>query len=264
MSALVADGLVVAYGSGSHRRTVVDGVSLSVEPGGVLGLVGESGCGKSTIARAVCGLLPVAAGRVTLGDRVVVEPGERRGRRGGAGGAIQMVFQDPLASLNPRMPVGRSIAEGVEAAGVRGRRAVLDEVERLLALVRVDPRRARDLPRAFSGGQRQRVAIARALAARPQFLVADEITSALDVSVQGAVLNLLRDVQRETGVGVLFISHNLAVVRFISDRIAVMDRGRIVESRPTEVLVTAPENAYTRALLDAVPTIAGPAGSSGP
>ncbi len=175
---------------------------------------------------------------------------------------MQFVFQDPYASLDPRMSVGASIAEGVAANGEIARAGRAAEVRRLLELVRLDPDCGRLRPRQMSGGQRQRVAIARALAARPQILIADEITSALDVSVQGAVLNLLREIQRETAVGVLFISHNLAVVRYLADTIAVMNRGRLVESGPAQQVIDQPQEEYTKRLLAAVPTLR-PAASAG-
>jgi peptide/nickel transport system ATP-binding protein len=217
------------------KFTAVDQVSLEVPDGAIVGLVGESGSGKSTLARAVVGLVPLASGRIEG-----VAPRDR-----------QMVFQDPYASLNPRMTVGACIAEGV-----RGRRASrAAEVDRLLDLVSLDTALASRYPRELSGGQRQRVAVARALGARPQLLVADEITSALDVSVQGAVLNLIRDLRAELALSVLFISHNLAVVRYVSDIVAVMSEGRLVEVGPTEEVVATPQAEYTARLLAAVPNL---------
>lgn len=250
------DELTVRYGS----FTAVDRVSLAVPAGGIVGLVGESGSGKSTLARAVVGLVPVAAGRIDG-----VDPARR-----------QIVFQDPYGSLDPRMTIGASIAEGLRpprgepargtavpagrlrrnrrGASTRAERAA--EVQRLLGQVSLDPGLAARYPRELSGGQRQRVAIARALGTRPDLLVADEITSALDVSVQGAVLNLVRELRAELSLSVLFISHNLAVVRYVADTIAVMHHGHLVETAPTEPLLTAPRKAYTRDLLAAVPSIA--------
>jgi peptide/nickel transport system ATP-binding protein len=226
--------LTVRFG----RFTAVDGVTLSIEPGQTVGLVGESGSGKSTLAKALVGLVAVADGSIS----------------GIAPGQAQMVFQDPYSSLDPRMTVGASIAEGL-----RARRANSGaEVARLLELVSLDPAMAGRLPHALSGGQRQRVAVARALAARPRLLIADEITSALDVSVQGAILNLVREMREELGLSVLFISHNLAVVRYVADAIAVMRQGRLVEAGPTEQLLADPQDAYTRDLLAAVPTLAAP------
>ena len=230
----------VRYG----KLTAVDGVSLTVPSGQVVGLVGESGSGKSTLARAAVGLAPVSAGRVLL-DGVDVRKLPRRR-------PLQMVFQDPYSSLDPRMAVGESITEAMPRGTSRGARR--DEVARLLELVNLDPERASVLPGQLSGGQRQRVALARALAGQPKVLIADEITSALDVSVQGAVLNLVRDVQRRLALSMLFISHNLAVVRYVSDVVAVMYLGRIVEAGPAEQVLTDPQHPYTRDLLAAAPS----------
>jgi ABC-type glutathione transport system ATPase component len=227
---VIIEDLTVRFGA----FTAVDGVTLEIPEGGIVGLVGESGSGKSSLARAVSGLLPYT-GRIE---------GARR---------VQMVFQDPYASLDPRMTVGASVAEGVR--GSRGERRA--EAERLLGLVSLPAELAGRYPRELSGGQRQRVAVARALGARPDLLVADEITSALDVSVQGAVLNLVRSLRDELGLSMLFISHNLAVVRYVSDVVAVMHHGRIVEAGPTEQVVGEPAHDYTRTLLEAVPRLRG-------
>jgi peptide/nickel transport system ATP-binding protein len=233
------DNVTVRYG----RTTAVDGVSLTVPQGQVVGLVGESGSGKSTLARAAVGLAPLAGGAITIGGSPVPTRGRRR--------PLQMVFQDPYSSLDPRMSVGESIAEAIPPGSSRAERR--SEVERLLELVHLDPARARTLPAQLSGGQRQRVALARALAGRPQVVIADEITSALDVSIQGAVLNLVRELQRELGLSILFISHNLAVVRYVATHVAVMRAGRIVEEGPTSRVLAEPGHEYTRALLAAVP-----------
>ncbi len=240
MSELVFDSVSVRYG-GRRGLTAVDGVSLTVPAGKVVGLVGESGSGKSTLAKAAVGLSPVSAGRVLLGGVDVRKLPRRR--------PLQMVFQDPYSSLNPRMTIGESIAEAMPRGTDRSA-----EVARLLELVNLDPERAAHLPGQLSGGQRQRVALARALAGQPQALIADEITSALDVSVQGAVLNLVRSVQRQLGLSMLFISHNLAVIRYLSDFVAVMYLGRIVEAGPAEQVLTDPQHPYTRDLLDAAPS----------
>jgi peptide/nickel transport system ATP-binding protein len=240
MSALEFDGVSVRYG----RLTAVDGVSLTVPAGQVVGLVGESGSGKSTLARAAAGLAPVSAGQVRL-DGVDVRRLPRRR-------PLQMVFQDPYSSLDPRMAVGESITEAMPRGTSRAARR--EEVARLLDLVNLGPERAAMLPGQLSGGQRQRVALARALAGQPKVLIADEITSALDVSVQGAVLNLVRDVQRRLALSMLFISHNLAVVRYVSDVVAVMYLGRIVEAGPAEQVLTDPQHPYTRDLLAAAPS----------
>jgi peptide/nickel transport system ATP-binding protein len=252
MTTLEIRGLTVRF-AGRHRTlTAVDGVDLHLPSGQVLGLVGESGSGKSTVARALVGLVPISAGQVLLEGEDIAG----RGRRvAAARRQIQMVFQDPYGSLNPRMTVGETIGEAVAAHGRVGRRQRHDEVERLLELVALDPDHARRLPRELSGGQRQRVAIARALAAEPRILIADEVTSALDASVQGAILNLLRDLQARLGLTVLFISHNLAVVRYVSDVVAVMYLGKVVEIATTDELLERPQHPYTRALLDAVPQL---------
>ena len=247
--------LVVVYGRGGNETAAVNEVSLRVESHAIVGLVGESGSGKSTLGKAVVGLAPVTAGLIEWNGVSVVERrrlGARLGRRGRPKAAIQYVFQDPYASLNPRLRVGAAIAEGLGDLRRRSRRA---DVQRLLELVRLAPEVADALPRQLSGGQRQRVAIARALAAEPELLIADEITSSLDVSVQGAVLNLLKEIQKETGVAILFISHNLAVVRYLAGAVAVMKQGRLVEFGPTDHIVNTPTDPYTRQLLQAVPTL---------
>ncbi len=236
---LVFDEVTVCFG----QMTAVDAVSLTVPAGQVVGLVGESGSGKSTLARAAVGLAPVHGGRILLGGQPVPTKGRDR--------PLQMVFQDPYSSLDPRMSIGESVAEALPRGLPRGERRT--EVARLLELVHIDPTRAAARPSELSGGQRQRVALARALAGRPSVVVADEITSALDVSIQGAVLNLVRELQRELGLSMLFISHNLAVVRYVASHVAVMHRGRIVEQGPTAQVLAAPDHDYTRELLAAVP-----------
>ncbi|WP_424448212.1 ABC transporter ATP-binding protein [Microbacterium arborescens] len=249
MSALQITDLVVRYGS----REVVSGVSLDVPAGRTLGLVGESGSGKSTVANAVVGLAPVHAGEIRVHGTSVIGRGavSRAARR-----RLQLVFQDPFSALDPRMSVGDSIAEGLIASPRSFSRAERRErVAEVLRQVELDPARADELPRGFSGGQRQRITIARALASEPDILIADEVTSALDVSVQGSILNLLRDLQQRLNLSILFISHNLAVVRYISDEICVMRGGRIVEAGPTEQLLANPAAAYTRELLEAVPVL---------
>ncbi|RFU83922.1 ABC transporter ATP-binding protein [Streptomyces triticagri] len=246
MSGLVFDRVSVRYGHGRRGLTAVDGASLTVPSGQVVGLVGESGSGKSTLAKSAVGLAPVRGGRVLLDGTDVTR---LRGRHR----PLQMIFQDPYASLDPRMTVGDSIAEAIPRAALRGRTARRAEVERLLEQVGLDAGRASLLPGRLSGGQRQRVGLARALAGRPGAVIADEITSALDVSVQGTVLNLFREVQRRLGLTTLFITHNLAVVRYVSDHIAVMHLGRIVESGPTKEVLADPQHPYTRELLAAVP-----------
>lgn len=246
MSELRVENLTVRYGNGRRGVTAVDRVSLTVPDGEVVGLVGESGSGKSTLARAAVGLTPLHGGRILLDGEPLRH---RSGRR-----PLQMIFQDPYSSLDPRMTIGATIAETIARRRHTGepvnRR---HEVARLLELVELEPERARDHPAQLSGGQRQRVALARALGAAPGVLIADEITSALDVSIQGAVLNLVHDLQRELGMSMLFISHNLAVVRYVATSIAVMYLGRIVEHGPTADVLNDPQHPYTRDLLAAVP-----------
>lgn len=236
----------VRFGSRSTGLTAVDDVSLTIPSGSVVGLVGESGSGKSTLARAAIGLAPTTGGAITL-DGVDVTKLRRRH-------PIQMVFQDPSSSLDPRMTIGESIAEMIPRRTFSSGAAKRAEVGRLLKLVNLDPARASSLPGDLSGGQRQRVGLARALAARPEVIIADEITSALDVSVQGAVLNLVRDVCAELEITMLFISHNLSVVRYLSDYIAVMYLGRIVEFGPVDEVLNNAKHPYTRELLASVPT----------
>ena len=260
MSELRFDGVTVRYGTGRHAHVAVDDVDLVVPPGQVVGLVGESGSGKSTLARAAVGLVAPAAGKIVLDGK----PVPRRGRR-----PLQMVFQDPYASLDPRMTAGESIAEAIPRHAARpeadsgyfstpGGRKVSsvsrrDEAARLTGLVGLPPGTVDKFPAELSGGQRQRIALARALAGRPDVIIADEITSSLDVSTQGAVLNLVRDLQRELSLSMLFISHNLAVVRYVADYVAVMYQGRIVEHGPAGRVLLNPEQPYTRRLLAAVP-----------
>lgn len=223
--------LTIRYGD----FTAVDSVSLEIPPSSIMGLVGESGSGKSSLAKSLVGLAPITHGTID---------GPHRRQR-------QLVFQDPYASLDPRMTVGRSVAEGLRLV----RRAQADEVARLLSLVGLEPTVASRYPRELSGGQRQRVAIARALGPKPDLLIADEITSALDVSVQAMILNLIRRLQTELDHSVLFISHDLAVVRYVCDFIAVMRDGRLVEVGPTDQVVNHPSDPYTRELIAAVPRI---------
>jgi peptide/nickel transport system ATP-binding protein len=244
MSELRFDGVTVRYGIGRHAHVAVDAVDLVVPPGQVVGLVGESGSGKSTLARAAVGLVAPAAGKILLDGK----PVPRRGRR-----PLQMVFQDPYASLDPRMTAGESIAEAIPRRRDLSRVSRRNEAARLTELVGLPSGTVDKFPSELSGGQRQRIALARALAGRPDVIIADEITSALDVSTQGAVLNLVRDLQRELSLSMLFISHNLAVVRYVADHVAVMYQGRIVEHGPAERVLLNPGQPYTRQLLAAVP-----------
>lgn len=256
MSELRFERVTVRYGHGRSENTALDALDLTVRPGTTHGLVGESGSGKSTAARVAVGLAGVSSGRILLDgvDITSREPTARAARR-----RVQMVFQDPLSALDPRMSVGASIAEGLLATGRRYSTAERNaRVADLLELVHLDPARASDRATTFSGGQRQRITIARALAAEPTVLIADEITSALDVSVQGVVLNLLRELQQRLELTVLFISHNLAVVRYVSDEVTVLRGGRVIESGPTDSILSSPADPYTRELLRAVPVLGQP------
>jgi len=233
----------------------VDGVSFAIARGETLALVGESGCGKSTVARMLVGLYTPTRGTVRF-------DGHDLSRTGGSQAAalrrrMQMIFQDPYASLNPRWKVAEIVAEPIRVHRlVEGEDAIRARVAALLQQVGLAAPDADRFPHQFSGGQRQRISIARALASQPDFLVCDEPTSALDVSVQAQVLNLMRELQRQEGLTYLFISHNLAVVHHVSDRVGVMYLGRIVELAPKTALFTMPQHPYTRMLLDAIPDIA--------
>ncbi|MCS5497384.1 ATP-binding cassette domain-containing protein [Cnuibacter physcomitrellae] len=245
---LEADGIVVEYGRRPPLRAV-DGVGFTVAPGEVVALVGESGCGKSSLARAVVGIEKRHSGSVRLNGDEVKPLGLRR--RGTSQTGLQMVFQDPNSSLNPRRRVGDQLQDGVRAALARGD-AGSDPAD-WLHRVGLDPAMVDRYPHQFSGGQKQRIAIARALAARPRMLVADEPISALDASTQTSVAALMRSLSVEAGAGMLFISHDLSVVRRIADRVLVMYRGRVVESGATEAVWQDPLHPYTRALLAAIP-----------
>ncbi len=248
--------LAAPHGLFQPRPTyrAVDQVSLSLAPGESLGIVGESGCGKSTLARMVMALDRPTAGHIRFQGQDLFAQGAaalRRQRRG-----FQMVFQDPYGSLDPRHPVGRSIAEPLStlrpAPGRAERRSL---VAAMLAEVGLAAADADKYPHQFSGGQRQRIAIARALITRPALIVADEPVSALDVSIQAQVLNLLLDLQQRHGLAYLLISHNLAVVAHVATRIAVMQAGKIVETGPTRAVLDRPQHPYTQALLGALPSL---------
>ena len=236
------------------RQTLraVDEISFGIPLGTTLSLVGESGCGKSTVARLAVGLYPPSGGSIRFEGQSLSaarqQPALRR--------RMNMIFQDPYASLNPRWRVQDIVAEPIRAFNIlSGRSAIRDRVGQLLAQVGLSPRDGEKFPHEFSGGQRQRISIARALSSEPEFLVADEPTSALDVSVQAQILNLMRDLQQKFQLTYLFISHNLAVVRHMSDQLGVMYLGRIVEIGPGESVFRAPRHPYTRLLLDAIPDL---------
>ena len=229
----------------------VDGISIAIMPGETLGLVGESGCGKSTAGKTILKLLEPTAGRIKLRDKDITDlsPGEmRRYRRD-----MQIVFQDPYSSLNPRMSAGEIVGEPFTNYGLARGSELQDRVAGLFRRVGLQPEQMRRYPHEFSGGQRQRIGIARALALNPGLIVADEAVSALDVSVQAQVINLLMDLQQEYGLAYLFIAHDLAVVEHISHRIAVMYLGKIVELTDRKSLFLEPLHPYTEALLSAVP-----------
>jgi peptide/nickel transport system ATP-binding protein len=245
----IKSGLVLDRHVGDIKA--VDGVSLEIHRGETLGLVGESGCGKSTVGRAILRLYDLTGGSIKFDGQDITELGEadlRPLRR-----RMQMVFQDPYASLNPRHSVGRMIGEPMRVHGLSGRRGANARVRELLQTVGLPADAASRYPHEFSGGQRQRIGVARALAVNPDFIVADEPVSALDVSIQAQIINLMENLQREFDLTYLFIAHDLAVVRHISDRIAVMYLGSIVEISPAEELYDNPLHPYTISLLSAVP-----------
>lgn len=247
---------------GFRRRIVgsvraVDGVTFSIPEGGTLGLVGESGCGKTTVARCVLRAYEPTNGEMLFAtasgppvDLARLSPAELRPLRP----QIQMIFQDPYGSLNPRMRIADIVGEPLLVNGMRDRRQRLERVADMLHLVGLRPEYMPRFPHAFSGGQRQRIGIARALVLHPRLVVADEPVSALDVSVQAQILNLLLDLQKELHLTYLFIAHNLGVVKHVCDRVAVMYVGKLVEMAPTEELYRTPRHPYTAALLAAVPT----------
>ena len=242
-------GFLVKKHTGSVRA--VDGVTLSVRRGEVLGLVGESGCGKSTLTRTILQLVPTTGGMVVLNGRNLGEAS--RAEMQACRRDLQMIFQDPYASLNPRMTVHAALAEPLLVHGICSRAEVQGQVDELMRLVGLAPRLARKYPHEFSGGQRQRIAIARALALRPKVIVADEPVSALDVSIQAQILNLLSQLCREMNLTLIFIAHDLSVVRHISDRVAVMYLGKIVELGPALDVIDHPRHPYTKALVSAIP-----------
>lgn len=261
MSLLTIDNVTKTFRSKGFFGQVkevraLDGVSLSVEKGESIGIVGESGCGKSTLANLIVRLEEPTSGRILLDGTDIShmkEDGLRPLRR-----RIQIVFQDPYSSLSPRMTIGDIVAEPMRVLGGHSGKETEERAKELLHLVGLPQSALGRYPHEFSGGQRQRISIARALMTAPEILILDEPTSALDVSVQAQVLNLLTDLRQELHLTYLFISHNLAVVKYISDKTVVMRKGRIVETGPSERILSAPSEAYTRELIEAVPMIGKP------
>ena len=235
--------LAGAFGGPQPALKAVDGVSFRIRRGETFSLVGESGCGKSTLARVIAGLDSPSAGQIGFADAAQ------------AGHRIQMIFQDPYASLNPRYRIGTAIAEPIRFQKLLPEAKVMPRVHELLRQVGLAAADSAKFPHEFSGGQRQRVSIARALAGNPSFLICDEPTSSLDVSVQAQILNLLRSLQQELGLTCLFISHNLAVINYVSHDVGVMYLGRLTEVAPTRVLFEAPKHPYTQLLLAALPKL---------
>jgi ABC-type glutathione transport system ATPase component len=237
-----------------EETVALDDVSFEVGRGEILGIVGESGCGKSTLARALVGLVDVDDGAIELDGRKLCGPDMRPVRSVDRG--IQMVFQDPYASLNPRMQVGEIVGEGLAIAGDLSRRQRQERVHEILSLVGLSAADAAKYPFQFSGGQRQRVCVARAIIMEPKLLIADEAVSALDVSVQMQILNLLLDLRERLGISIIFITHDIAVVEYLCDRVVVMFNGQVVEENDTFPLIDAPRHDYTRKLISAVPRLA--------
>ncbi|OKI51494.1 ATP-binding cassette domain-containing protein [Micromonospora sp. CB01531] len=252
MTILEVRSLSKSFGRGRQRFTAFDDVSFTVEEGTITGLVGESGCGKTTIIRCIMGLESYDSGEILFDGRSLDKTGFSHRRE--LSKDIQLVFQDPTASLNPRMLVEELICEGMVVHGLHGSAGQRrDEAARLLEMVGLAARDLSRYPGSFSGGQRQRIAIARALAVKPRLLVCDEPVSALDVSVQAQVLGLLVDMQRDLNLSMLFVAHNLAVVKQVCSSVHVLNAGRIVESGDADTILEHPQDAYTQSLLEAVP-----------
>jgi peptide/nickel transport system ATP-binding protein/oligopeptide transport system ATP-binding protein len=252
MSLLEISNLSKTYPGAQGRKVqAVSNVSLTLAEGEVLGVVGESGCGKSTLGRALLRLIEPSEGEVLFQGRDITKASRREMRA--LRGDMQVIFQDPFGSLNPRHSVRRIVAEPLVVQGDLTRAKQAERVAEVLALVGLDASAADKYPHEFSGGQRQRIAIARAIVMNPKLIVADEAVSALDVSVQSQIINLITDLRRRLHLSLIFISHDLSVIRHVSDRVAVMYLGRIVETGPTEALMQAPLHPYAQALLSAIP-----------
>lgn len=249
---LEVEHLTKAFGRSGREFKAADDVSFCLNAGDSLAIVGESGSGKTTIARIVAGLETATSGRVVM-DGLDVTDGPRNGRRRHVARIVQMVFQDPFGSLDPRQKIGKGLEELLTIHFSLSGSRLSERVSELLDQVGLDDGHAAHLPRTLSGGQRQRVAIARALALEPKILILDEAVSALDVSVQAQVLNLLVDIRQNTGISYLFVSHDLGVVRQVTDNCLVLNCGKLVESGPTAQVLDGPAEPYTRALIDAVP-----------
>ena len=261
MTLLCIEALTVAFRTERGEATAIEDVSLAIAPGEILGVVGESGSGKSVTALSVMGLLPepaarLVSGRVVFEGQVLTTLSEQRLRRL-RGPGIGMIFQEPMTSLNPVFPIGDQITETLQAHGERDSRKRRDRAVEMLERVGIPSaaKRLRDYPHQLSGGQRQRVMIAMALACRPRLLIADEPTTALDVTIQAGILDLILDLRDQLGMGVLLITHNMGVIAEVADRVAVMYAGRIIEQAPVEALFAAPAHPYTRALLGCVPSL---------
>jgi ABC-type glutathione transport system ATPase component len=256
---LRAGNIFKTFGHGSLLRSrraataALHDVSFDIAQGEILGIVGESGSGKSTLGRILVGLIDADTGCLELEGRVLFGPGHRTIPATARG--IQIIFQDPYSSLNPRMTVGSIVAEGLRIRGDLPRKDISDRIARTLALVGFAPDALDRYPHQFSGGQRQRISIARALVLEPKLLVADEAVSALDVSVQMQILNVLLDLQMRLGLSIIFITHNIAVVEYLCERVLVMSRGEIVERGRTTDVVDSPSHAYTRNLIAAAPKL---------
>ncbi|HEY8476860.1 MAG TPA: ABC transporter ATP-binding protein [Chloroflexota bacterium] len=250
---LVARDVTVRFGHGVDAFEAVKRVSVHVAPGEAVGVVGESGSGKTTLARVLVGLQEPSEGQVVLEGQPVVGAGLRRGFPRGERWKVQMVFQDPYTSLNPRQRAWQSVAEAIHVWQRLSAREAKAAALKLLHAMGISEEQAHQFPKALSGGQRQRVSVARALAPNPRVLIADEPTSAIDQSAQAQLLNLLRHLQRDRGLAIIFISHDLGIVRYLTSRVYVMQRGEVVETGATAAVFENPQHPYTRLLINSIP-----------